>query len=195
MLAAVALALLGVAFQPVNAQTTAQPAHVFVRDSSAPASTDPNGGGMHDAGIRPPSDNDSPSAQLTNAHGDALKVSIADWRSATGDADFQPLMGGSGGVRVRASFHGLIPMGRYSLFVRQLAGRVGVVLTPVDIVGASNSFLADRDGNGIIAVDSPNPIPSGAQLVLIYHSDGMEHQSSPGSLGVTAHEQLITRVP
>ena len=194
MLAAVALALLGVAFQPVSVQTTAQPAQVFVRDSAAPAQTDPGAGGMHDAGLRPPGDNDPPSAQLTNAHGDALKVSIADWRSASGQADFQPLMQGAG-VRVRASFKGLIANGRYSLFVRQLAGRVGVVLTPVDIVGASNSFLADRDGNGIIAVDSPNPIPSGAQLVLVYHSDGAEHQSSPGNLGITAHEQLITRVP
>ncbi|HEX3466307.1 MAG TPA: hypothetical protein VHS78_19825 [Candidatus Elarobacter sp.] len=194
MLAAIALTLVGVAFQPVNAQTTAQPAQVFVRDSSAPAQTDPRAGGMHDAGLRPPADTDSPNAQLTNAHGDALNVSIAGWRSASGQADFQPLMQG-GGVRVRASFKGLIANGRYSLFLRQLAGRVGVVLTPVDIVGASNSFLADRDGNGIIAVDAPNPIPSGAQLVLIYHSDGAEHQSSPGNLGITAHEQLITRVP
>ena len=194
MLAALALTLGAVLFQPVTAQTTAQPAQVFVRDSSAPAQADGSAGGMHDAGLRPPSDTDPPSAQLTNAHGDALKVSIADWRSASGEADFQPVMQG-GGVRVRASFKGLIAMGRYSLFVRQLAGRVGVVLTPVDIVGAANSFLADRDGNGLIAVDSPNLIPSGAQLVLVYHSDGADHQSSPGNLGITAHEQLITRVP
>ena len=38
-------------------------------------------------------------------------------------------------------------------------------------------------------------MPAGAQLVLVYHSDGAEHQSSLGKLGVTAHPQLITRVP
>ena len=143
MLAAIALTLVGVAFLPVTAQTTAQPAQVFVRDSAAPAQTDPSAGGMHDAGLRPPADTDSPNAQLTNAHGDPLNVSIAGWHAATGDADLQPLAQG-GGTRVRASFHGLIPMGRYSLFVRQLAGRVGVVLTPVDIVAkeAIREFVA-----------------------------------------------------
>jgi hypothetical protein len=191
--AAVLVALASVTFQPVTAQTTAQPAHVFVRDSAAPASTDESMGGLHDKGLRPPADTDSPSAQLSNAHGESLKVSIADWRSATGTADFAP--GPGGGVRVRAAFKGLIPMGRYSLFIRQLAGRAGVVLTPVDITGVADTFFADKDGIGMIAVDSPNVIPPGAQLVLIYHSDGSDHQSSPGNLGVNAHEQLITRVP
>jgi hypothetical protein len=191
--AAVLIALAGATFQPVTAQTTAQPAHVFVRDSAAPAQTDDGAGGTHDKGLRPPADTDSPTAQLSNAHGEALKVSIADWRSATGTAEFSP--GPNGATRVKATFKGLISLGRYSLFVRQLAGRTGVVLTPVDITGAADTFFADKDGIGGIVVDSPNPIPSGAQLVLIYHSDGSDHQSSPGNLGVNAHEQLITRVP
>ncbi|GAC1660041.1 MAG: hypothetical protein NVS4B13_07090 [Candidatus Elarobacter sp.] len=191
--AAVLLALAGATFQPVTAQTTAQPAQVFVRDSAAPAQLDANAGAAHDAGLRPPAETDSPSAQLVNAHGVALKVSIADWRSAMGTAEFAP--GASGGVRVRAAFKGLISMGRYGLFIRQLAGRNGVVLTPVDITGVADTFFADKDGLGAIAIDSPNPIPSGAQLVLIYHSDNSDHQSSPGNLAVNAHEQLITRVP
>ena len=191
--AAVLVALAGATFQPITAQTSAQPAHVFVRDSAAPAQPESAAGGAHDAGVRPPAETDSPGAQLSNAHGDALKVSIADWRAASGNADFGPAPGG--GMRVRAAFKGLIPMGRYSLFVRQLAGRAGVVLTPVDITGAADAFFADKDGVGLVAIDSPNVIPSGAQLVLIYHSDGSDHQSSPGNLGVNAHEQLITRVP
>jgi hypothetical protein len=193
MLAAVLFVLVTATFQPVTAATTAQPAHVFVRDSSAKAQTDPAVGPVHDAGLRSINDNDPPTAQLTNAHGDPLKVSIADWRAATGSVDVTPST--SGGSRVSATFKGLIPMGSYSLFVRQLAGRAGVVLTPVDITGVADSLFADRDGMGRIIVVSPNPIPPGAQIVLIYHSDGTDHQSSPGNLGVTAHEQLITRVP
>ncbi|HEX3550412.1 MAG TPA: hypothetical protein VHT53_08555 [Candidatus Elarobacter sp.] len=193
MLPAVVVALVALSFQPVTAENTAQPAHVFVRDSAAPPQLDPAAGAVHDAGVRPFGENDPPSAQLTNAHGDSIRASVAEWRAATGMAELAPASGG--GTAVRARFRGLVPMGRYSLFVRQLAGRAGIVLTPVDIVGASNTFFADRDGVGGITVESPNAIPSGAQLVLIYHSDGAGHQSSPGNLGVTAHEQLITRVP
>jgi hypothetical protein len=191
--AAVIIALASATFQPVTAATTAQPSQVFVRDSAAPAQLAEAGGGAHDAGLRPPTENDGPSAQLYGAHGDMLHVSIADWRAANGKADFTPLADGS--VRVHAAFAKLIPSGRYSLFIRQLAGRSGIVLTPVDITGAGDSFFADKDGNGDIVVQSPNPIPTGAQLVLIFHSDGNAHQSSPGNLGVNAHEQLITRVP
>jgi hypothetical protein len=191
--AAVMIALASATFQPVTAATTAQPSLVFVRDSAAPAQLAEAGGGAHDAGLRPPTENDGPSAQLYGAHGDMLHVSIADWRAATGKADLTPLADGS--VRVHAAFTKLIASGRYSLFIRQLAGRSGIVLTPVDITGAADTFFADKDGNGDIVVQSPNPIPSGAQLVLIFHSDGNDHQSSPGNLGVNAHEQLITRVP
>ncbi|MBV8748337.1 MAG: hypothetical protein JO103_01350 [Candidatus Eremiobacteraeota bacterium] len=193
MLAAVLLALSSATFQPITAATTSQPAHVYVRDSSAPALTDAAAGGPHDAGLRFPADNDAPSAQLSNAHGGALHVSLAEWRAATGTADLTPTP--DGGVRVHATFKGLMSAGRYSLFIRQLAGRNGVVLTPVDITGAADGFFADKDGNGDIAVQSPNPIPANAQLVLIYHSDGSDHLGSPGNLGVNAHEQLIARVP
>jgi len=193
MLAAVVIALASATFQPVTATTTAQPSQVFVRDSAAPAQLAEAAGGAHDAGLRPPTENDGPSAQLYGAHGDMLHVSIADWRAASGKADFTPNPDGS--LRVHAAFAKLIPSGRYSLFIRQLAGRSGIVLTPVDITGAADSFFADKDGNGDLVVQSPNPIPAGAQLVLIFHSDGNDYKSSPGNLGVNAHEQLITRVP
>jgi len=190
---AVVVALAALTFQPVTPETTAAPAHVFVRDSSAPAWNDPASGTEHDAGVRPFAQNDPPSAQLMNAHGAPLKVSVAEWRSAKGTAELVPTVGG--GTQIRAAFRGLVPNGRYSLFVRQLAGRAGVVLTPADLTGTADSFFTDGDGSGRVEIDSPNAIPSGAQLVLIYHSDGTDHQSSPGNLGVTAHEQLITRVP
>jgi hypothetical protein len=189
MLAAVLLTLAAAAFQPVTAATTAQPPQVFVRDASAQAQTGDN---PHDFGLRPPGENDSDAAPLYNAHGDAIRAGLGVWRTAAGTATFEP---GPQTIMVRASFRGLVPDGRYSLFTRQLAGRTGVVFTPLDLVGATNSFSADGQGKGEIAVASPLQLPSGAQLVLVYHSDGTDHQSSIGVLGTNAHPQLITRVP
>ena len=188
--AAVLFALATATFQPVTAATTAQPPQVFVRDASAQAQTGDN---PHDWGLRPPGDNDSDAAPLVNAHGDSIKAGLGVWRTATGTATFEP--GTQGGPRVKAAFRGLLPNARYSLFVRQLAGRTGTVFTPLDIVGATNNFTADGTGNGALNVEAPAQLASGAQLVLVYHSDGTDHQSSIGVLGTNAHPQLITRVP
>ena len=192
MLAALLLALVTARFEPVTPITTAQTEQVFVHDSSAAGQPYTDGGG-HAAGFRPPRSTDSAAAPLFTATGGALNTTLAGWRAAAGNAELDPTA--DGGTRVRATFAKLIPRGRYSLFVRQLAGRTGPVLTPVDITGAANTFLADPDGNGQITITSPTTIPDGAQLVVIYHSDGVDHQSSVGNPGVNAHAQLITRVP
>jgi hypothetical protein len=188
--AAVIVALAAATFQPVTAANTAQPPQVYVRDASAQAQTGEN---AHDWGLRPPGDNDSDAAALLNAHGTSIKAGLGVWRTATGTANFEP--GPQGGTRVKASFRGLLPNGRYSLFVRQLAGRTGAVFTPLDLIGATNSFSADGAGNGALNVEVPAQLATGSQLVLVYHSDGTDHQSSIGVLGINAHPQLITRVP
>lgn len=187
--AAVLFALASATFQPVTAATTAQPAQVFVRDSSAQADTGEN---PHDWGLRPPVENDADAAQLFNARGESIRAGLGVWRTASGTATFTP---GAQTTRVRTTFVGLLPNGRYSLFVRQLAGRAGAVFTPLDLIGAANSFNADSAGKGDLSVDSPLQLPTGSQLVLVYHSDGADHQSSIGILGTNAHPQLITRVP
>lgn len=186
------LALATARFEPVTPLTTAQTEQVFVRDASAPAQPFGPGTG-HDSGLRPPKETDSTLAPLFTAHGVALNVSIADWRGATGQVELTPAP--DGGTRVRATFARLVPRGRYSLFLRQLAGRSGAVLLPVDFTGAADSFFADAEGNGMLTTSCPNPIPAGAQMVLVFHSDGVDHASSIGDPGVNAHLQLITRVP
>ena len=183
------LALVTAAFQPVTPATSAQAVEVFVRDPGAQAQPGPDG---HDYGLRPPRDSDSDATPLYNAHGDSVKTLLGVWRTADGTATFDPLRDG---VRVRAVFRGLVPGARYSLFVRQLAGRTGPVFTPLDITGAQNNFTADTLGRGEIVLVSPLQLPPGSQLALIYHSDGLDHQSSLGNPGVNAHVQLITRVP
>ena len=57
------------------------------------------------------------------------------------------------------------------------------------------SFTADNRGYAQVSVSSPLQMPSGSQLVLVFHSDGADHTSSIGVLGTNAHPQLITRVP
>jgi hypothetical protein len=187
--AAVLLALASATFQPVTAATTAQPPQVFVRDASAQAQTGDN---PHDYGIRPPGDNDSDAAVLYNAKGESIHTGLGSWRTALGTATFDP---GPKTTKVHATFLRLIPNGRYSLFVRQLAGRTGAVFTPLDLAGAQNSFTASGQGTADVTIDSPLEMPAGSQLVLVYHSDGADHQSSIGVLGLNAHPQLITRVP
>ena len=183
------IALASATFQPVTPATTAQPLQVYVRDSSAQAQTGEN---AHDWGLRPPGENDSDAASLFNAHGDGIHAALGVWRNADGTASFEP---GPQVTKVHTVFRRLIPNGRYSLFVRQLAGRTGMVYTPLDLAGTQNSFSADAEGRADLAVDSPLQMPAGAQLVLVYHSDGADHQSSIGVLGTNAHPQLITRVP
>ncbi len=162
---------------------------MFVRDASSQAQSGDN---PHDYGIRPPGDNDSDAAMLYNAHNEPLHAGLGAWRSADGTATFEP---GPRATKVHAVFHRLIPNGRYSLFVRQLAGRAGAVFTPLDVIGAENSFTAGTDGSADVTVNSPLQMPAGSQLVLVFHSDGADHQSSIGVLGTNAHPQLITRVP
>ena len=183
------LAYAAITFEPVNAATTSQPPQVFVRDANVQADTGDN---PHDAGLRTPTDNDPDSAPLSNAHGTSIKTLLGIWRTAVGTLTFDPA---PQGVNVRAVFHLLIPNGRYSLFVRQLAVRTGAVYTPLDVVGAENSFTADPQGNGQLAITTPLQLGPGVQIVLVFHSDGVDHQSSLGNPGVNAHAQLITRVP
>ncbi|HEY0381601.1 MAG TPA: hypothetical protein VGC72_05330 [Candidatus Elarobacter sp.] len=188
--AAVLLALASATFQPVTAATTAQPPQVFVRDASAQPQTGDN---PHDYGIRPPGDNDSDAAMLYNAHNESIHTGLGTWRTADGTATFEPAAQAM--TKVHTVFHRLIPNGRYSLFVRQIAGRAGAVFTPLDLIGATNNFTAGTDGSADFTVNSPLQMPSGSQLVLVFHSDGADHQSSIGVLGTNAHPQLITRVP
>lgn len=189
MLSTVLLAFAAMTFQPVAPATSSQPSQVYVHDASVPAQPGDDG---HAYGLRAPTDNDPDTAPLYNSRGDSLKALLGSWRTADGTATFDPA---PNAIRVRASFRGLVPNGRYSLFVRQLAVRTGPAFTPLDLVGNQNSFTADAQGNAQPIVMTPLQLPSGSQLVAFYHSDGVDHQSSLGNPGVNVHAQLILRVP
>jgi hypothetical protein len=189
MLAALFLGLITATFEPVTPDTTAQPSEVFVRDPSSQAQRGPGG---HAWGLRPPAATDSDALPLVNARGDSVHTVLAIWRTAQGRAEIEPR---PNGTHVRVRFRGLVPGGRYSVFVRQLAGRTGAVFTPLDVTGNADNFTADRLGRGGLALVTPLALAEGAQLALVYHSDGVDHRSSIGDPGITSHIQLITRVP
>jgi hypothetical protein len=189
MLAAILLALGAVTFHPVTPETTSQPSDVFVRDASAQAQPGPGG---HVWGIRPPTPADPDAVPLVNANADPIKAVLGIWRTGDGTLEVTP---GPKGVRVHAAFRHLIPDGRYSLFLRQLAGKTGTVFTPLDVTGTANSFSADDQGNAEAVVVSPLALPAGTQIMLVYHSDGADHASSLGNPGINAHAQLIARLP
>ena len=178
--AAIIVALAGATFQPVTAATTAQPPQVFVRDASAPAQTGDNGR-AHDSGLRPPGDNDPTRPRCYNAHGDiASRSRLGEWRDGDRHGDLRA--GAAGGVRVHTTLPRADPE-RAATASSSGSSRAaaGPCFTPLDIIGATNSFFADGDGNGeLIVVRRPTPIPPDAQLVLVYHSDGTDHQSSIG---------------
>jgi len=190
MLAAVFLALATLPFQPVAADTTTQPPYVYVRDGSAVAETT-DAGPLHDIGLRPPRASDPPGTPLFAGNGATLPFAYGVWNTAIGDATIDTV---PAGTRVHAHFRGLLPGGMYSLFLRQTAVR-NAVFIPLDGTGDHDSFHADGVGTGDALITYPAQIASGAQIVLLYHSDGVDHASSIGDPYRNVHAQLIVRVP
>ena len=105
---------------------------------------------------------------------------------------FEPLA--TGGQRVSLAFEKLLPFGVYSLF-RIAFTPAGAVFTPLDGTGTSNSFTVGAEGSAKLSVVTNDPLAPGNAIVLVYHSDGHPHGDSRGDLGVTAHQQLIVRLP
>ncbi len=97
-------------------------------------------------------------------------------------------------TRVKLFFTDLISGGRYSLFENHFTA-AGVMFTPLDGTGKANSFSADAKGIGRITVSVPGLITHAEAILLVFHSDGIDHGAVRGSPGVTAHHQLIMRVP
>jgi hypothetical protein len=87
-----------------------------------------------------------------------------------------------------------VPRGRYSLFENHFSSS-GVTFTPLDATGKTNSFTASADGTAKLTVISPGLITHAEGVLLVYHSDGVDHGMERGQIGVNAHHQLIMRIP
>ena len=163
---------------------------VFVADPAAIQATGPQNI-VHIAGYRPAFGVEDATTPIYNAEGKPLGLKLGAWFSARGIAVITPSGTTTNGV---FAFAGLIPDGHYSLFENHFS-ESGVTFTPLDGTGTTNSFVATHDGNANIRLTIPGTVTHAEGLLLVYHSDGMDHGMQRGQLGITAHHQLIVRVP
>ena len=179
-----------VTFQPVDPSTSSLPPQVFVKDDRAPGQTDDRGI-VSIAGFRRLRTDDPPGAELYNGDGTSLLFTLEKWRAGGGSVDLA-----TDDVETKAvvTLRRLIAFGRYSLFLRT-GVEDGVRYTPLDGKGGINSFTADQAGAASVTVYTPAPLTTGAVIVVVYHSDALDHGASPGAFGHTAHQQLVVRVP
>jgi hypothetical protein len=162
----------------------------FVTDSAAPAGTGPQGI-THVAGVRPAFGVDDSRLAIVNAQGKPLGFTLAEWFGARGSVTLTP---GPASTTVAFELAGLKPGGLYSFFENHFHPD-GVSFTPLDGTAKTNTFRASARGTAAGTIVAPGPITHAEGVLLVYHSDDTDHGIERGQLGVTAHHQLIVRVP
>ena len=110
---------------------------------------------------------------------DAWVGARGTWSSSTED----------GMLQTHATFTGLVPNGRYSLFSRHMANK-SLVIEPIDHSGMTNSFIASATGAATITVTVSQPTVTGDEILLVYHTDAVDHPKTIGRLGVDALVQM-----
>ena len=170
-----------------NASPPIDPQVFVVDDRVTKGGTGPQGI-EYIAGVRPMRFNIEPDVPLVNAEGSPLLFTVSRWIAATGSASIADAEGVSQDITVR--FSHLIGFGVYSLFKNTFSA-AGVVFTPLDGEGTHNTFKADEAGNGTFALNTPDRLTNRNAILLVYHSDGMDHGSQRGKIGYDAHHHLI----
>jgi len=164
--------------------------HAFVKDPSAPAAVGPQNI-PHAAGFRPAWVAGPFDVEAFNAQGKSLGFTLADWFAAKGSVKITP----SGtGAKLDCHFTQLRPNGVYSLFENHFDQKP-IGFTPSDGTGKGTSFTADASGSAAISLVSPRPLTHDNAVLLVYHSDNTAHGIERGEIGVTAHHQIIVRIP
>jgi hypothetical protein len=178
-------------FSQATRRTPVIDPQIFIKQEALPEATGAQGI-EHVAGERPAQLDDVPELPVLNARGKPLGFTLGRWFAATGSVSFESL--DTGGQRISVKFENLLPFGLYSLF-RIAFTPAGAVFTPLDGTGTSNSFSAGAEGGAHLSIVANQPLAPGDAIVLVFHSDGRQHGDSRGELGVTAHQQLIVRLP
>jgi hypothetical protein len=148
----------------------------------------------HVSGERNAEMSDDSSAQALDANARPLGFDLQHWFAANGVIQIDPPdldHGSAQSVIVR--FANLIPRGRYSVFVAHTETKATMV--PLDGSAKSNSFTADGEGNAGATIVSPQPLPHGAAIMLVFHADHKDHGFKVGDLGFDAFHQLVVRIP
>ncbi len=162
---------------------------VFVANPASPAATGPQGI-KHIAGVRNALITDAPGLPIMNANGQSLDMTLGAWLSAKGKVTLSPQADGREQVTVMLS--GLKPNGSYSLFENHFDQKP-TGFTPLDGQGTENNFTASANGEAAITMIAPAVLTHDNAVLLVYHSDGIQHGASRGAIGIDAHHQLIAR--
>ena len=160
---------------------------VFVREAASPAAVGPQHiarvAGFRNALVTDPRD-----SELYTAMGARLDgFTLGSWLDASGSVELA-------GTQIAVDLAGLRPGGLYSLFENHF-DESPVGFTPLDGSGTSNTVVADAQGRAHLAVTAPRMLTHDNAVLVVYHSDGMAHGASRGTIGVNAHHQLIVRIP
>ncbi len=165
---------------------------VFVRDSASSAAVGPQNI-RRAAGVRPAFvEQDPKDSPLFNADAQPLDFNLGQWLAAKGTVTITSEPDGK--ARISAQFQNLRPGGHYSLFENHF-DQQPIGFTPLDGTGTANNFAASPTGTAQISLVTPK-VPTHANAVLlVFHSDGRDHGTQRGEIGVNAHHQLIARIP
>lgn len=164
---------------------------VFVHDKNAQAERHWQGI-AHVAGVRNAHADDPAGSDLYTATGASLGMSAGQWFGAGGTVTLAPRADGREDVTV--VLHGLKPGGEFSLFENHFDQKP-TGFTPVDGTGNGNSFVADSGGSARVTLVAPAQMTHANAVLVVYHSDNETHGSERGTIGETAHHQLIARLP
>lgn len=163
---------------------------VFCKEAASAAALGPQGI-THEAGLRNARLSDSVDATIYTADGRRLGFSLGQWLDASGTAEITDTERGS---QVTMHFAHLVAGGTYSLFENHF-DTTPPSFTALDGTGTTNNFVADEKGQAQIVVATPHRLGHANGILLVYHSDSKTHGAERGPLGITAHHQLVLRVP
>ncbi|HET9073163.1 MAG TPA: hypothetical protein VFN48_01160 [Solirubrobacteraceae bacterium] len=165
---------------------------MFVRTPGAPAAVGPQMI-MHAAGFAPAHKAGAPSTPLFAANGTALHITLGEWEKANGTVILRCV---SGREQATSQLSGLLPGGHYSTFVVHLKAPSAKRFTPFgNATGTTNNFTASPQGTASPVNTVAGCLNSSNAVLIVWHSDGRSHGASPGAIGVTQHNSLITAIP
>jgi len=163
--------------------------------SAAPGSPARTGPQMvhHVAGLAPARKASPAATPLFAADRSPLGITLGVWEKAAGTASFNCR---EGQERLTSRLTGLVPNGSYSVFVVHLDVTGPKRFTPWGKAqGTTNNFTAGPTGSASLTNTVQDCLNNRAAAVVIWHSDGKPHGATPGTLGLTWHNSLITPLP
>lgn len=147
----------------------------------------------HGAGVSPVPHDDPPATLLLSANGDPLHITLGQWEKAAGTV---ALSCTNNVESADSTLTGLIPKALYSVFVVHLNVNGAGRFTPLgNSAGTNDTFSSSGSGTASTTQHVDGCLDHQEAIVVIWHSDHMAHGSTPGTLGVTWHNSVITQVP